>query len=299
MRVTSEMMVTGSLKRLQGRLERYERAQTALATGKWINRPSDDPAQASRGLSLRAAMSSGQQQLRAADDARSLVERADGELQSASTLLQRIRNLAVSSGTVNSDDARQALSKEMLELRDELVSIANTRHRGRSVFAGFTNDDVVDPNGAWSSPTPAATMATQAITRKISDTDTVTVNVTTATVFGFTGGGTNTFQAIEELATAVSSGDTAGVSAGLTAMDTALGHVHEGLATLGAAGARIDSARVRTEDSLLTLRTELSEVEDVDVAEAIMNLQVEEVAYQATLQALGRSLPDTLVSFLR
>ena len=37
----------------------------------------------------------------------------------------------------------------------------------------------------------------------------------------------------------------------------------------------------------------------MDVAEAIMDLQVEEVAYQATLQALGRSLPDTLVSFLR
>ena len=298
MRVTSEMMVTGSLRRLQGRLERYERAQTALATGKWINRPSDDPAQASRGLSLRAAMSSGEQQLRAADDARSLVERADGELQSASTLLQRIRNLAVSSGTVNSDDARQALAKEMLELRDELVSIANTRHRGRAVFAGFSNDEVVDTAGTWSNATTPAAMTTQAIERKISDTDTVTVNVTAADVFGFTGG-TDTFSAIAQLATDVAAGDEAGVTAGLTAMDTALGHVHEGLATLGAAGARIDSARGRTEDGMLTLRTELSEVEDVDVAEAIMNLQVEEVAYQATLQALGRSLPDTLVSFLR
>jgi hypothetical protein len=53
----------------------------------------------------------------------------------------------------------------------------------------------------------------------------------------------------------------------------------DGLATLGAAGARIESAPSRTE--------------------AIMDLQLEEMAYRATLQALDRSLPDTLVSFLR
>ncbi len=38
---------------------------------------------------------------------------------------------------------------------------------------------------------------------------------------------------------------------------------------------------------------------DVDIAEAIMNLQIEEVAYQATLQAMARALPPSLASFLR
>lgn len=39
--------------------------------------------------------------------------------------------------------------------------------------------------------------------------------------------------------------------------------------------------------------------EEVDVVEAITDLQVEEVAYQTTLQAVGHPLPETLVSFLR
>lgn len=298
MRVTSEMMVTGSLRRLQGRLERYERAQTALASGRWINRPSDDPAQASRGLSLRAAMSAAEQHLRASADAQSLVDRADGELQSASAVLQRIRDLAVAAGTPSNDDAREALALEVGQLREQLVGIANTRHRGRSLFAGFANDDPVAANGAWNSATPPATMAGQAIVRQVSDSDAVTVNVTAAEVFGFTGP-LDTFAALDQLGTAIATGDSAGVAAGITDVDDALGRVLDGLATLGAAGSRIDSVRTRTQDGLLTLRTELSEVEDVDVAEAIMGLQVEEVAYQATLQALGRSLPDTLVSFLR
>lgn len=298
MRVTSEMMVTGSLRRLQGRLDRYERAQTALATGKWINRPSDDPAQASRGLTLRAAMSAGEQQLRAAEDARSLVQRADGELQNATSTLQRIRELAVSAGTVASDEARGAIADEITQLRDQLLSIANARHRGRALFAGFANGDAVvdDPVDGWSYAGDGGR-----IIRKISDTDRVGVNVRAEDVFGVTapGSGVDTFSAIDDLADAVRTNTTADISAGLGAMDTALGRVYDGLATLGASGARIESAKARTEDGLLNLRTELSDVEDVDVAEAIMGLQVEEVAYQATLQALGRSLPDTLVSFLR
>ena len=104
---------------------------------------------------------------------------------------------------------------------------------------------------------------------------------------------------LDDLRTAIQNGDQAATRAGIDGVDTALDDVLGGLAQLGAAGARIETALSRTQDSTLTLRSELSEVEDVDVAEAIMDLQVEEVAYQATLQALGRSLPDTLVSFLR
>lgn len=293
MRVTSEMMVTGSLRRLQARLERYERAQTALSTGKWVNRPSDDPAQASRGLSLRAALSSHDQELRAANDARSLVQRADGELQGATNMLQRVRELTVSARTVTSNEQRQAIAAEISDLRDQLVSVANTRHRGRALFAGFTNGEAVSQGAPWNYLGDEGE-----IRRKVSDTDNVVVNVRASQLFGFDEA-TDTFTALDDLVDAINADDDAGVATGLDEVDTALGRMFDGLSTLGAAGSRIDSATQRTQHSRLTLKTELSEVEDVDIAEAMMDLQVEEVAYQATLQALGRSLPDTLVSFLR
>jgi len=43
----------------------------------------------------------------------------------------------------------------------------------------------------------------------------------------------------------------------------------------------------------------LVEARDINLEEAIMNLQVEEVAYEATLAAIDRVLPGSLVSFLR
>ena len=77
-----------------------KRAQEALATGTWVNVPSDDPAQASRGLALRAALQSREQEVRAATHARSLVAQADGELQGAVDVLQRdTRELTVRAAT--------------------------------------------------------------------------------------------------------------------------------------------------------------------------------------------------------
>jgi flagellar hook-associated protein 3 FlgL len=294
MRVTSEMMVTGSLRRLQGRLERYERAQSALATGKWVVKPSDDPAQASRSLVLRAAMRSREQELRAATDARALLDRADGELQSAQNVLQRIRELTVRAANSVSAPEGGAIAEEIAQLQEQLVSIANARHAGRPLFAGFQDVDAVAPvAGVWTYKGDQG-----AVVRRVSDTDRVQVNVLAADVFGFAAG-TDLFTALDDLQAAIQSGNGAGIAAGLDAVDAGMARVNEGLATIGAATNRVESARARVEDTQLALRRELAEVEDVDVAEAIMNLQVEEVAYQATLQALGRTLPDTLVAFLR
>lgn len=294
MRVTSEMMVTGSLQRLQGRLQRYERAQVALSTGKAIQRPSDDPAQASRALTLRAALQSRTQELRAAADATSLVQRADVELQSASNLLQRVRELTISAGGTASPTERTAIATEVAQLQDQLLTVANTRHRGQALFAGHRDTTAVAHDGtSWDYLGDQG-----AIIRRVSDSDRVQVNVTADSVFGFADGD-DVFSVLDDLRTAIVTGDAAATQAGLEGVDRALERVWDGLATLGATAARIDATRQRTVDGELALRGELAEVEDVDMARAFMDLQVEEVAYEATLQALGRSLPQTLVAFLR
>jgi uncharacterized protein YunC (DUF1805 family) len=51
--------------------------------------------------------------------------------------------------------------------------------------------------------------------------------------------------------------------------------------------------------ALLSPRGEPADVEDADIAEAILELQTQEVAYTAALQTLGRALPPSLAAFLR
>ena len=102
-------------------------AMERLASGKRINSARDDAA----GLAIAARMenqiSGLNQAVRNANDAISLVQTAEGALQETTSILQRIRELAIqSAGGAPSNADRVNLNKEVVQLQEELSRIANT-----------------------------------------------------------------------------------------------------------------------------------------------------------------------------
>ena len=63
--------------------------------------------------------------------------------------------------------------------------------------------------------------------------------------------------------------------------------------------ARIERAGQAADDRTLELRSTLSGVENVDLPQSIMNLQLQQVAYQAALGATAKVIQPTLMDFLR
>jgi flagellar hook-associated protein 3 FlgL len=55
----------------------------------------------------------------------------------------------------------------------------------------------------------------------------------------------------------------------------------------------------RNADDTITLTQQLSSLEDVDIAEAVMDLQLQQTAYEAALAAFAQSSQSSLVDFLR
>jgi flagellar hook-associated protein 3 FlgL len=298
MRITNQTMVTRSLDRLQTRLQAYERGQSQLATGKRILRPSDDPGGSRRAMSLRASLEARQQELRNADDARGWLDNADTQLQSGLSRLQRVRELTVAAANSQGAWSRDAIAAEIRQIGEELLGIANARHLGRPLFGGFAAGDAVTGAPGTFAFTPAGG-ETEAVTRRVSDSEKVTVNVTAAQWLGVGGADGDLLTLLGDLADEIQAGDAAVVGGRLAALDRALATISDNLATIGAATNRVDAARERALDNSLTIRTELSNVEDVDVAQGMMELQIQEIGYQATLQALAQALPPSLVSFLR
>lgn len=95
------------------------------------------------------------------------------------------------------------------------------------------------------------------------------------------------------------SGDTARVSAGLEAIDSAMSQISRQLTAIGAQTNHVEAAQARTLDLAAALSSERSELQDVDIADAILRLRTEETAYETALSAVARSLPPSLASFLR
>lgn len=308
MRITQGLMVSNQVGRLQQRLERFERSQSQLGTGKRLLRPSDDPASTNRGLMLRAAQRAREQEARNGADALTWLNLADSKLQGATTRLHRARDLVVSGASDRNPAEDRAIASEIAKIREELIGIANSRHAGRPLFSGYSDAAPVrwvEPDPTAAPPVPGHALYEGddgAIMRRVSEHDRVRVNVTAKDVFGVDSDpatGDDLFGLLHRIENLVLDGDRQGLAASLGDLDDALGRIGDQHAVIGAATNRVDAVMLRNRDDQLIVRTELAETEDVDVAEGVMELQIQEVAYQATLAALSRVLQPSLVDFLR
>jgi flagellar hook-associated protein 3 FlgL len=114
------------------------KVQEQFASGKRINRPSDDPAYSARILDMREAMSQLDQFNRNASAAESQLVLEESALSGVSNSLNRIRELALSAnnGIVN-DSTRSAINAEVKLRLDELYDFGNARDSfGNFLFGG-------------------------------------------------------------------------------------------------------------------------------------------------------------------
>src|SRR4249920_1714026 len=94
-RVTNEMLRQGALLGLTNSAAALSRIQERVATGKQLNRPSDDPANVRTAVKLRDSIAALDQYQRNIDMATATLSTAESALGSGGDLLQRARELAV------------------------------------------------------------------------------------------------------------------------------------------------------------------------------------------------------------
>ncbi len=126
--------LTNNLRRTNFRLNQL---QNMLATGTRINDPSDDPSAAEHSLLLRSDIRNTEQYQRNIDEGVGFMDYVDSTLDDLVNTLIRIRGLAIqgASDTVNPGD-RSIIASEVNELLEHVISQAQAKYRGRSVFAG-------------------------------------------------------------------------------------------------------------------------------------------------------------------
>jgi len=123
--------------RMQRQNERLFRVQEQVSTGKNINRPSDDPIGQAAITQSDKTLSEVDQFLRNISQVDTALSLGESPLQSIEEQLLRARELAIqaANATNNSVD-RDNMAKEVRELYDQIVTVANASHGGRYLFAG-------------------------------------------------------------------------------------------------------------------------------------------------------------------
>jgi len=142
MRVSTSYIFDQNLTAMMNQQTELGKTQLQVSTGKRILNPSDDPSGSVQILNLQREFSVTEQYLANADKAENKQAIEEGALQSATDLLQRIRELAVQGlNDTNTQSDRTAIAAEMTQLNEQLLALANTRDsNGDYLFSGFSSN---------------------------------------------------------------------------------------------------------------------------------------------------------------
>jgi flagellar hook-associated protein 3 FlgL len=292
-RVTEGSIHTRVLANLQRSIAKGQKIQDQLSSGKQITRPSDSPTGTVASLQLRGEARTAQQYARNADDGLGWLGTLDNTLASASTLINRARDLTVqglSSGT-NDVQSREALAVEIDNIKASLISYANTTYLDRPVFGGTTAGDAAyQVDGTYLGDGGQ-------LTRKVGADASVPVTATGPKVFGE--GNKQIFAVLQNISDGIRGGDTDSVTKSLGDLDGAADLVKNTLSDVGARYNRLTQMKQTAQDRVLAVTSQLSDVEDVDLPKAIMEMQLQQTSYQAALAASAKVIQPSLIDFLR
>jgi flagellar hook-associated protein 3 FlgL len=294
-RVTQRMMTQQSLDSVDNGLVRMSKAQEQLSTGKRINRPSDDPTGTSTAMKARAGVADNQQYQRNASDGIGWLTTIDTTLQTANNSVQRAYTLALQGANTAdlSQTSANALADEIDQIRSGLIDSANATYLGRPVFGGTTSGDVAyDDSGAYVGDTGS-------VTRRVGPETVVRVDSSGPSVFGPDSSGASVFDDLAALSSSLRSMSTSGIQAGVASMQTDLGRISAAEASEGARYNQISTASDNASAQVLALQKTQTDVEDIDVAQATINLETQQTAYQAALAATSKSVQRSLLDYLQ
>jgi flagellar hook-associated protein 3 FlgL len=298
-RVTNQGLMVAAQRNLQQSLTQLGRMQQTASTLKRIAQPSDDPAGTADSIRVRSEQASVSQYGRNINDGNSWLTTVDTALTKTTGIMQRVRDLTVQGANDGSLSATQkeSIAVELESLRAELMTTANTKYLGRTVFAGnsdagaaFTDANVAPPALPYTS-----TGTGSAVERRIGTDTTIRVDADGAAVFGE--GADSVFALVDTII-----GDLrAGVNVGsrLTAIDDRVTTILGQQGAVGARQAQVLKAQGANVSESVSLEAQRADIEDVDLGQAIIELKAQELNYQAALSVTARSLQSNLMDFLR
>ena len=267
--------------------EELNKAARVVTTGKRITDLSDDPVRLSEVLNIKSVLSNLEQLGRNINMGRSWLATSESALSQVQDLISDTKALCVQmvNGTINAEQ-RAIAAKTVQNTLDEIVSLANTEVNGQYVFAGWKTDTVpFGQDGTYHGDSHAFVV-------KIGNDTTVEVGSDGQAVFG------TLFTTLSDLKDALEGNDVGGISAAMTNLDNDFDRITTKISDIGSKMLRMETKEKIFQDYTIDSTERLSEIEDADMAAAIIELQSRQLVYQAALASSAMVMKLSLVDFL-
>jgi len=294
MRISARSTTDRLLAHIQEATTRLNETQERVASGRRINRPSDDPFATARAMAARSTLDLVTQRTRTVDLARTELGVVESALTALGSVMTRAQELSVQADSSGLDSgARQQIATEVSEMLNEVLSIATTSHAGRQVFGGHQGGPAFAPD-VPANPTAFTYQGdTGQVLREIGEGERIAVNIPGEPLFD------GIFASLIAFRDGLLANDRTAMNAASSQIGAEIDTVLTARGEVGARVRRLDMAWVRLEEEEVALKTAISGLEEVDITAEVVELQMRDTAFQAALAATGRSLGVSLLDFLR
>ena len=270
MRVTNKMMADNVTAQLFRQTEQMVKTQEHIISGKRINRPSDDPVEISSVLSYRKSISSLDQYTDNITKAKLHIDTVDDVLGMVSELLREAKEIAYDTNPAR----RSEMADQVAAIRTQVLQMANYEIDGKYLFAGDSTANQPYDSTTW------------------------LYNVTAdgSSIFGLD---PNTvFNMLDDLENALNLPDPTAIETQIGRLDSAV----DTITTIRARNAGVYKRLEATENHYnyfkVNVQEMLSNTEDANIAEAIINFQVQQTTYESTLATASKIIQKSLIDFL-
>jgi flagellar hook-associated protein 3 FlgL len=296
MRVGTASLYAGFQLRLQQLAADLKSLNEKIASGKKLNRPSDDPIAMVEAMQFKGTTRQIDQYGRNLETAVSWLNTSESALSQILDVVIRAHELAVqmNSDTQN-DETRDGAAVEVGGLLNEAISLGNTQLNGQYIFSGYETA---------TAPFTKVILGGVETAQYNGDTNDFQVQIGKGENLAAGKNGqtvlmdSTLFSTLGSLKKALEDNDRAGINAQLGNLTSVEDYLNNQIADVGG---RQNCAEVRKNilsQIQITMQERLSLAEDTDIAEVVTQLNCAQVTYQAALAAAARLQGMSLLNFM-
>jgi len=308
LRITSNMMSRNLLQNLEVAQGNMSDLENEMSSGHRITKPSDDPSGVHSALGIKTNMAMIAQTKSNADAALSNMGTTDSILGDVTSMLQRVRELAVQGASdTNTPDSRKAIAAEVDQIAAQIKTLANTKIGNKYIFGGTATSTEPMPSAGGSfagnsNPIQLDVGNNSKVDISV-DGPGVFVKVPAGATYGLLSDPQGSGNGIlDKLSAALKSGlTTAGtdISATLDDIDANLDNISSSRATLGASINRVTAISTQMATTTINLTANLSSIQNTDISKTILDFQTQQNTYQAALSIGAKIIQPSLVDFMK
>ena len=290
------MMSQGMQDRIQRLSEHLMNLNEKIASGKVLNRPSDNPTALVDSMTIKTSLSQIEQYQEGIQTGMSWLNLRESALTNIEEVVARAIEIGTQMGSDNqSADTRASSATEVGQLLEEAIAQANVELGDNYIFAGYR---------LKTTPFTATVVGGIETAEYHGDTNDFQLQIgkDETVVVGRNGQTTlmdsNLFTALGTLKKALEDNDGAAIRQQLDQLKSAREYLDNEIADTGAKGNRLDLKGAVWSSLTIDLKERLSDVEDADLTEMITELKQKELAYQVAMMSSVRLSELSILNYL-